>query len=621
MLTIVRGGVLLPAVALALVFPAGQVAADTTGQLSQFGITWTFAEPVAFGRFANGDYWVVGPVEITAINPPSTTVSGRTRNGSMINPGLGMTQGYDSAMYGQYGPNYSASLNVALGVSAGSPLTVQPGSSLISSISIDTAGNRPQLRTAAVLTVLAAPAPAGSFRPPYFGADKTLRYNVSQLDFARLPKLAAVAGAPSLAAAAGRFQRPWLEHVLSWTGRYCHPSENMPDYGRDMALAIGDGMLSLLLDYPDEEKQTLLVRLVQYGIDLYAIASAGGVWEDLGGHMHGRKLPILLAGLVLGDAGMSAIGTTMPQRFQEDRQTWVVTQADVGRPLYHADGRPREEYIQADVGVPEWGEQHTRQPERDGRNWSAYYRRIVGHSILAHVLAARILGLKDAWHWDPLFDYIDRYWEIEKDVSSSGGGNITTFHKNMWLAYRDYEPAAFAVTGWSVAARHGPAGEVARAAADGYVESRQAVGRLAITFTGPVDPATVVPGAVTLAGQVSGDLSGLIESLTLDGAGTTLTVTLAAPLPDAERCTVTVTDALRSAGGQAVSGDADVAIGVLAGDVDASGQVTSADVLAVRAAVGQALSGATAACDVDLSGTITGADMAAVRARLGRSLP
>jgi len=621
MLNTVRGGVLLFAVAAALVFPAGQVAGGTTGQISQFGITWTFAQPVEFGQFANGDYWVVGPVQITGIDPPSTTVSERTKNGSMINPGLGMTQGYDSAMYARYGPAYSAAMNVALGVSAGSPLMVQPGSSLISSISIDTAGNRPQLRTAAVLTVLAAAAPTGSFRPPYFGADKTIRYNVSQLDFVRLPKLATVSGAPSLAAAAGRFQRPWLEHVLSWTGRYCHPSDNMPDYGRDMALAIGDGMLSLLLDYTDEEKQTLLVRLVQYGIDLYAIASAGGVWEDLGGHMHGRKLPILLAGLVLGDDGMSAIGTTMPLKFQEDRQTWVVTQADVGRPLYHADNRPREEYIQADVGIPEWGEQHTRQPERDGRNWSAYYRRIVGHSILAHVLTARILGLKDAWHWDPLFDYIDRYWEIEKDVYSSGGGNITTFHKNMWLAHRDYEPADFAVAGWSVAARHGAAGTVTRPADDGYVESRRAATQLAVAFTGPVDPATVGPGAVTLTGQASGDLSGLIESLTLDGTGTTLTVTLSSPLPDAERCTVTVTDALHGADGHAVTGDADVVIGVLAGDVDASGTVSPADVLGVRAAVGQAVSGASAAFDVDLSGTITGADMAAVRARLDRSLP
>jgi len=438
---------------------ASAASGATTTSISQFGITWTFAAPVEYGQFANGDYWVVGPVSITAISPPSANIGGRTKHGSMINPGLGMTQGYDSAMYDTYGPAYSSSLNRALGVSAASPLTVQPGSSLISSISIDAAGNRPQLKSAAVLTVLSAPAPAGSFRPPYFGANKTIRYNESQLDFSKVPRLAPVANAPALATVTGHFQRPWLEHVLSWTGRYCHPSDNMPDYGRDMAKRIGDAMLVLLFDYTDAQKEQLLIGLTQYGIDLYAILAGGGVWEDLGGHMHGRKLVILLAGLVLGDSDMLDMGVDYPSRFQEDRQTWIVTQYDVGRPLYHADGRPRDEYIQSDVGVPEWGEQHTRQEERDGRNWSAYYRRNVGHSILAHVLAANILGLREQWNWEPLFLYIDRYWEIEKNVT--GTDAITTFHKNMWNAYRG-------TTHTSVQAEAGPDRTIDDVGEDGF---------------------------------------------------------------------------------------------------------------------------------------------------------
>lgn len=422
--------------ALGLLLPAGVAVAEPTVQISQSGITWSFAGLVEHGQFANGDYWVVGPVQIVAIDPPSVEQDGRTKHGSMINPGLGRQQGYDSAMYGRYGPAYDEALNVAIGISEDQPLTVEPGSSLISSISLDEAGHRPQLKTAAVLTVLAEPAPAGSFRPPYFGDDKTIRHNVSQLDLARLPDLAPVPGAPAIERVTRRFERPWLEHVLSWTGRYAHPADNMPDYGRDIALAVGDAALLLLLDHPDEQKRNLLIPFVQYGLDLYAIAKGGGVWDDLGGHMHGRKLPILMAGLVLDDDDMLAIGETMPARFQEDRQTWYVTQKDVGRPLHQADNRPREPYTAEDVGVAEWGEQHTRQPERDGRNWNAYYRRIVGHSILAHVLAARILDLREAWNWESLFDYADRYWEMEKDVESSGGGNITAFHKNMWRAYR-----------------------------------------------------------------------------------------------------------------------------------------------------------------------------------------
>ena len=35
--------------------------------VSQFGITWTFSADCQTGQYANGDYWVVGPVNIITI--------------------------------------------------------------------------------------------------------------------------------------------------------------------------------------------------------------------------------------------------------------------------------------------------------------------------------------------------------------------------------------------------------------------------------------------------------------------------------------------------------------------------------------------------------------------------
>ena len=68
-------------------------------QISQFGITWTFNRDYPVGQFANGDWWVVGPVTITGISPRSTTINGRTMNGRMVNPSPRVGgQGYDSAM-------------------------------------------------------------------------------------------------------------------------------------------------------------------------------------------------------------------------------------------------------------------------------------------------------------------------------------------------------------------------------------------------------------------------------------------------------------------------------------------------------------------------------------------
>jgi hypothetical protein len=40
--------------------------------ISQHGVTWFFDKCYQYGTYANGDYWVVGPVTITDINPPSS---------------------------------------------------------------------------------------------------------------------------------------------------------------------------------------------------------------------------------------------------------------------------------------------------------------------------------------------------------------------------------------------------------------------------------------------------------------------------------------------------------------------------------------------------------------------
>jgi len=160
-----------------------------TNQITQFGITWTFDKPYPTGQFANGDYWVVGPVKIVNISPLSIVDgTGRTMNGSMINPSPrnGTTQGYDSAMYANFGPDFNASFNVGrpnnIDLSGANPLLVSVNSSLVSTISLPTPGARPQLKTAAVLTVLATAPPAGSFRPPFSGSNKTIRFNKSQLN-------------------------------------------------------------------------------------------------------------------------------------------------------------------------------------------------------------------------------------------------------------------------------------------------------------------------------------------------------------------------------------------------------------------------------------------------------
>ena len=460
--------------------------------VSQFGITWTFDKKYQIGQFANGDNWVVGPVNIISINPPSieingtTTVKGftpgsgpgakiRIMNGAMINPSpkKGALQGYDNEMYrwvpqkGQrlYDGNYDSSLNVALNVSKANPLTVSPGSSLVSTISLEK-GYRPQPKTAAILTVLASPAPKGSFRPPYSGSDKTVKFNQNALKYNLLKKLAKVSSTPELSSVERYLERPWLDHVPNWVGRYSHPVENMPDYGREMSIQIGEAALMLHLDLTNEQKETLLIRYVQLGIDLFGIIKDGGKdnWLPAGGQTQGRKWPIMFAGFMLDDAEMKNIGKKSGDylysnghgldnfppdyiQFNEDGQTFYVSQDEVERTRSekwkpdHRNVKKGEtlRYEPSDIGMPEWGIHHTKAPFQDNKHWDALYRRCcTANSYGGFVLAALIMGLRSEWNHNALFDYMDRYMSIEE--KGQWTRQRPKFVEDMWDKYRDDYP-------------------------------------------------------------------------------------------------------------------------------------------------------------------------------------
>ncbi|MCE9612819.1 MAG: hypothetical protein K8T26_00995 [Lentisphaerae bacterium] len=434
----------VPGIRLSLAMLLGSALAMESGaalSVTRFGITWTFDRDATVGTYANGDPWVVGPVAITNILPVSTTVDGWTRNGTMVNPApstLRQDQGFDSSVtrIAWWNPI----LNVAPGFT-GAPLVVQPGSSVISTISKSEPNTNPsysQLEAGSVLTVVAEAPPAGSFRPPAVGDDKAHRWNKADLDFGVLKKLTPVPSTPPLETVEAYFERPWLMQNEGSSIQAMSPACNMPHYGRDQAHLISDGMLSLHLNYTDAQKETLYIRLVQMGIDVYGATKAGQIWKGAGGENCGRKAPMLLAGLALHDTNILEWADAQRHYvFQEDQQTFFVTQADVGRVVTTADNRPRETYRQEHVGMPEWGEYHTRCPENDGSNWNSFYR-WVGGAWQGNILAIKLIpGGEAAWNWPAVFAYADRYWRIESPAQTYGPPNaITPFVCDMWEAYR-----------------------------------------------------------------------------------------------------------------------------------------------------------------------------------------
>jgi hypothetical protein len=275
---------------------AASTAVVNTSQITQYGITWTFDREYPTGQFANGDYWVIGPVTITNITPGFDG----TYNGWEVNPVFEGPQGLD-ARAGEFDAALIPSF----------PYVANPNESVVKAISTDLDNDncRPCLKTAAILTVLAEVPPgdgADVFRPPYVGQEKPFYY-VEDLRTDLLPTYDPVADTPSLEWVEERFSPVQLDHKGGRTGRCLHPEDHMPDYGSNIAQDNDDGALRLMLNDPIEEKMPALIAYIQYGIDLYHMVLLGQTWPSGGGHRPGQKLPLTFASILLDDEEMKDV--------------------------------------------------------------------------------------------------------------------------------------------------------------------------------------------------------------------------------------------------------------------------------------------------------------------------
>lgn len=365
--------------------------------ISQFGITWTFSEERECGTYVNGDYWVLGPITLTAIAPAPSD----GRHGTVINPKVGSDQGFDKDLKsGIYENKYVPALNVGKTL----PLVVAKDSSVVSSITADAWTEFHTIQSIAILTVVAEKPQAYSFRPPYVGdgsRKSAFRYaDVNHGKLGRLSRATVAAQLPSLAEATAMFTRPWYEQNITWTGRYMHLTYQAgpggSGYGRNLALRTGDAALLLNLDFTSDDERDLLIGFVQYGLDIAGIVQNGGEWFADGGHNPGRLAPAMVAAHVLGDAGLAAMVKGSAMKFQEFQQTFSVSQADVNITNRQAtnggniEGYTAAEHWDARVGHPAPVRAATRQQTHERKNrrgiprrgWQHVHRR--GHGRQGH---------------------------------------------------------------------------------------------------------------------------------------------------------------------------------------------------------------------------------------------
>jgi len=238
-------------------------------------------------------------------------------------------------------------------------------------------------------------------------------------------------------------EKPWIEICTRWQGDHLHPVNNQPDYSREMANLVGAALLSLNLNYTNTQKQKTLYGVLQYGIDIYGAASSGAEWPANGGMGMGRKLPLLFAGVMLGDTNMQNFADASEYLiFQEDQQTFYVSQAEVditNSGAWDPDTRgPVLPYSSTDIGLPDWGIRHSYTPENDNKHFESMYRASNYGPGCGTALAALMLGAKDLWNWPAFFDYHDRAVEISPGTEDNCP---LPFQHEMWNTYRaDYEP-------------------------------------------------------------------------------------------------------------------------------------------------------------------------------------
>jgi hypothetical protein len=460
--------------------------ASAVGSITSHGITWTFNGTPMAGLFVTGDWWVVDPgggVVINSITPlPSKDGNLRYMNGTMKNVSIGdgtdlRRQGYDSEL-----AEYVVALNAGrpgadLDISAANPLNLVSGDIIISTISVP-AADRPQLQTAAVLTVLSSAPAVWRFRPGYCGSFVENKL-LSDVDFTVIDTLQlnpdpfGANNMPALDDLIDQTKRPYIDHVEANGGfaDNMHPIDNMRHYEADIARDLGNAGLATITNLNPDARHQLAINLIQIGLDCWSVQkeqvavglTASGtptgfpLWVGGGGHSSFRLFPIVFAAHLLADAARKAeIIALEPAWFGENATTFWVTETAAGPPRVFNNGNGA--YSIKEEGMPEWGTRHISLPSKDSGSWFVQRSGIPGQDrrrgfefvdeygnpssngtyprgspyrgcctaavwVGQALWARQVTGAKTTWGHDQFFDYMDRYLLGDWSDTQFGSGN------------------------------------------------------------------------------------------------------------------------------------------------------------------------------------------------------
>ena len=443
--------------------------------LTKRNVTLTFGGSAEVRQSVLGDWFIKGPISLTAISPSPIGTGSTARNGAMINPSDKWTHGYDGRVNLFGGVVYSDALNMGIGL----PRTLNPGDTLICTISrlpeltsdqlyaVD--AHRRCMAECEIFHVVDTLPPTNAFRPPYCGTSKPI-YTTDDVNYALLglltPPFDPTSGSFSFAFADAKqgLIGPYLDHCDkistdaaglvpdSWQEWY--PAYRGKNYNRVAAYT--------LCNFSD--RNTMANRLIQIGIDLYgATGQANWTWRGGAGFAVSRLMPILYAGKLLNNTAMlTTPGSTADPKFGE-QSSWYYTASPYAGYNYPAGSYPNGKPLYGDIDGSTSGYNHTGvDPHHYFNSVGPGSRYTYSDGTCDHMLDAgaymylstpvmvgasmisRLLGFDSNWNAQASHDFAD-WWasddqlrllssdatnDYRRDIAMSGSGN--GFMLQMW---------------------------------------------------------------------------------------------------------------------------------------------------------------------------------------------
>lgn len=312
---------------------------ESISSVTRHGVTWTFDTNYSVGQYINGDFWVLDPGSGVVISSMSPARVGM-RHGWEVNPSpTDDMQGFDNGI-GLYNDSVIPAL----------PYTASGGDSIAKTISNQTGRTDTEttscyvvldyqcLDSASILTVVSS-APAGNgvavFRPSYAGTDKTT-HSFGDLLTDRLTNI----DVTSTHDLTYSYVETYLERVQfdveqGMPGRHLHPTLNFPEgsYTPKITRKYHNAMHLLLLDDTLANKTSLLIKIIQTGLDWYYTGVAGKTWPGGGGHTSGVSGLIAFTAYMFDDPDMKQLVAD----YETDglwHENWLLQTNSAGLPLW-----------------------------------------------------------------------------------------------------------------------------------------------------------------------------------------------------------------------------------------------------------------------------------------------